>query len=59
MIYLTQQIYLILVSIADFNNDGWLDLVFAAEDDENHEFYLNRDGFQDLVLAHIGRAKPQ
>src|SRR5690606_10006621 len=30
------------VAIADFDNDGWLDLVFAAEDDKNHEFYLNK-----------------
>lgn len=30
------------IAIADFNNDGWLDLVFAAEDDMNHEFYLNQ-----------------
>ncbi len=30
------------IAIADFNNDGWLDLVFAAEDDMNHEFYLNK-----------------
>lgn len=29
------------VAIADFNNDGYLDLIFAAEDDQNHEFYLN------------------
>lgn len=38
------------VAIADFNNDGWLDLVFAAEDDENHEFYLNKgkEGFQEV-----------
>ena len=30
------------VAIADYNNDGWLDLVFAAEDDQNHEFYFNK-----------------
>lgn len=34
------------VAIADFNNDGWLDLVFAAEDDMNHEFYLNQGNGQ-------------
>lgn len=30
------------VAIADFNNDGLLDLVFAAEDDQNHEYYINK-----------------
>ena len=38
------------VRIGDFNKDGHLDLVFVAEDDHNHEFYLgNGDGtFQDV-----------
>jgi len=30
------------VAIADFNNDGLLDLGFAAEDDQNHEYYINK-----------------
>lgn len=33
------------VRAGDFDNDGKLDLVFVAEDDQNHEFYLgNGDG---------------
>lgn len=33
------------VRAADFNNDGSIDLIFVAEDDQNHEFYLgNGDG---------------
>jgi hypothetical protein len=38
------------VAIADFDKDGWLDLVFAAEDDMNHEFYFNRgkNGFVEV-----------
>ncbi len=30
------------VAIADFNGDGWLDLVFCSEDDKIHEYYLNK-----------------
>lgn len=29
------------IAIADFDGNGFLDLVFAAEDDMNHEYYLN------------------
>jgi hypothetical protein len=29
------------IAIADLNNDGLPDLVFASEDDETHEMYLN------------------
>ena len=33
------------VRAGDFDNDGKLDVVFVAEDDQNHEFYLgNGDG---------------
>ncbi|MES2829433.1 MAG: VCBS repeat-containing protein [Bacteroidota bacterium] len=33
------------VRVGDFDKDGKLDLVFVAEDDQNHEFYLgNGDG---------------
>jgi len=33
------------VRVADFNNDDKLDVVFVAEDDQNHEYYLgNGDG---------------
>ncbi len=33
------------VRSADFNQDGHIDLIFVAEDDQNHEFYLgNGDG---------------
>lgn len=38
------------IAIADFDGDGWLDLVFAAEDDMNHEMYLNKKNgsFEDV-----------
>lgn len=29
------------IAIADFDGNGWLDIVFAAEDDASHEMYLN------------------
>src|SRR5690606_2349487 len=29
------------IAIADFDGNGWLDVVFASEDDSTHEFYLN------------------
>ena len=29
------------IALADFDKDGDLDVVFAAEDDANHEYYLN------------------
>ncbi len=29
------------IAIADFDGNGWPDIVFAAEDDATHEFYLN------------------
>lgn len=33
------------VRVADMDNDGFLDVVFVAEDDQNHEYYLgNGDG---------------
>lgn len=36
------------IAIADFDGDGWLDIVFASEDDATHEFYLNT-GFGNFV----------
>lgn len=38
------------VRIADFNQDGILDVLFVAEDDQNHEYYLGKgDGtFQEV-----------
>jgi len=38
------------VRVADFNQDGILDVIFVAEDDQNHEYYLGKgDGtFQDV-----------
>lgn len=33
------------VKVTDFDGDGFLDVIFVAEDDQNHEFYLgNGDG---------------
>lgn len=33
------------VRVADMDNDGFVDVVFVAEDDQNHEYYLgNGDG---------------
>lgn len=33
------------VRVADMDNDGFVDVIFVAEDDQNHEFYLgNGDG---------------
>ncbi len=29
------------IAIADFDGNGWPDVVFASEDDSTHEFYLN------------------
>ncbi|TAF34480.1 MAG: T9SS C-terminal target domain-containing protein [Cytophagales bacterium] len=29
------------IAIADFDGNGWLDIVFASEDDFTHEMYLN------------------
>ena len=29
------------IAVADFDGNGWLDIVFASEDDSTHEFYLN------------------
>jgi len=38
------------VRVADMDNDGFVDVVFIAEDDQNHEYYLgNGDGtFQNV-----------
>ncbi|MEM1322819.1 MAG: T9SS type A sorting domain-containing protein [Bacteroidota bacterium] len=29
------------IAVADFNGDGWKDIVFVSEDDFEHEYYLN------------------
>src|SRR6187401_1873915 len=31
------------VRIADFNKDGIADIIFVAEDDQTHEYYLGKD----------------
>lgn len=38
------------IAIADFDKDGDPDVIFAAEDDANHEYYLNQGGGQ-MTLA--------
>lgn len=32
------------IAVADFDGNGWPDLVFAAEDDSTHEIYFNNAG---------------
>jgi len=47
------------VRIADMDNDGFVDVVFVAEDDQNHEYYLgNGDGtFRDVSDRLLGRSE--
>ena len=47
------------VRAGDFNKDGKLDLVFVAEDDQNHEFYLgNGDGtYRDVSERLLGKSE--
>jgi hypothetical protein len=47
------------VPAGDFDKDGKLDLIFVAEDDQNHEFYLgNGDGtYKDVSERLLGRSE--
>ncbi|WP_270087966.1 FG-GAP repeat domain-containing protein [Sphingobacterium sp. SYP-B4668] len=47
------------VRTADFDHDGHLDLIFVAEDDQNHEYYLGRgDGtFTDVSDRLLGKSE--
>lgn len=47
------------VRAADFNQDGHIDLIFVAEDDQNHELYFgNGDGsFQDMSARLLARSE--
>jgi hypothetical protein len=47
------------VRAGDFDKDGKLDLIFVAEDDQNHEFYLgNGDGtYKDVSERLLGRSE--
>lgn len=47
------------VRAADFNKDGHIDLIFVAEDDQNHELYFgNGDGsFQDMSARLLARSE--
>ncbi len=47
------------VRATDFNKDGFLDLIFVAEDDRNHEYYLGRgDGtFIDVSDRLLGKSE--
>ena len=47
------------VRAADFNQDGHIDLIFVAEDDQNHELYFgNGDGtFQDMSSRLLARSE--
>ncbi|MFD1167066.1 FG-GAP repeat domain-containing protein [Sphingobacterium daejeonense] len=47
------------VRIADMDNDGFIDVVFVAEDDQNHEYYLgNGDGtFGDVSDRLLGKSE--
>ncbi|MEJ5091323.1 VCBS repeat-containing protein [Sphingobacterium faecium] len=47
------------VRAADFNQDGLLDLIFVAEDDQHHEYYLgNGDGtFTDVSDRLLGKSE--
>jgi hypothetical protein len=47
------------VRAGDFDKDGKLDLVFVAEDDQNHEFYLgNGDGtYRDVSDRLLGKSE--
>jgi len=47
------------VRAADFNQDGHIDLIFVAEDDQNHELYFGKgDGsFQDMSARLLGRSE--
>jgi len=47
------------VRAADFNQDGHMDLIFVAEDDQNHELYFgNGDGsFKDMSSQLLARSE--
>lgn len=47
------------VRAADFNQDGHMDLIFVAEDDQNHELYFgNGDGsFEDMSSQLLARSE--
>ncbi|WP_051960057.1 FG-GAP repeat domain-containing protein [Sphingobacterium sp. ML3W] len=47
------------VRTADFNKDGFMDLIFVAEDDQNHEYYLGKgDGtFVDASDRLLGKSE--
>ncbi|WP_177195247.1 FG-GAP repeat domain-containing protein [Parapedobacter indicus] len=47
------------VRVTDFDNDGYLDAVFVAEDDQTHEYYLgNGDGtFRDVSERLLGMSE--
>jgi hypothetical protein len=47
------------VRAGDFDKDGKLDLIFVAEDDQNHEFYLgNGDGtYKDVSERLLGKSE--
>lgn len=47
------------VRVADFDNDGIMDCIFVAEDDQNHEYYLgNGDGtFRDVSDRLLGKSE--
>ena len=47
------------VRAADFNKDGFIDLIFVAEDDQNHEYYLGKgDGtFIDVSDRLLGKSE--
>lgn len=47
------------VRVGDFDGDGILDIIFVAEDDQNHEFYLgNGDGtFRNVSDRLLGKSE--
>jgi len=47
------------VRVGDFDQDGFVDVLFVAEDDQNHEFYLgNGDGtFRDASDRLLGKSE--
>lgn len=47
------------VRVGDFDGDGILDVIFVAEDDQNHEFYLgNGDGsFRNVSERLLGKSE--
>ena len=44
------------VNVADFNNDGWLDLYVSNDYNENDYFYLNQEGktFKESIRETVG-----